>query len=114
MSTTADVTGSVTPPSLEKVRHGGQNADGTFTHKQLLHILPGLIMGRFRAALAPTLLPPGARAWRRPTRTGLRTPIAIRPTFIAQKENLTLPSFRTRPGRMARRHINIKPMPSIP
>ena len=56
MSTTADVTGSVTPPSLEKVRHGGQNADGTFTHKQILTILAGLMMGMFLAALDQTIV----------------------------------------------------------
>ncbi len=52
MSTTADTTGSVAPPSL----HGGQNADGAFTHKQILTILAGLVMGVFLAALDQTIV----------------------------------------------------------
>lgn len=56
MSTTADTAGSVTPPRLEKVKHGGANADGTFTHKQILTILAGLMMGMFLAALDQTIV----------------------------------------------------------
>jgi EmrB/QacA subfamily drug resistance transporter len=56
MSTTEDTTGSVAPPTLAKVRHGGANADGTFSHKQILTILAGLMMGMFLAALDQTIV----------------------------------------------------------
>jgi len=41
---------------MQRVKHGGQNADGTFTHRQILTILAGLMMGMFLAALDQTIV----------------------------------------------------------
>ncbi len=38
------------------VKHGGDNPDGSFTHKQILTILGGLMMGMFLAALDQTIV----------------------------------------------------------
>jgi len=50
MSTTA------ASPDATRIKHGGANADGTFTHRQILTILAGLMMGMFLAALDQTIV----------------------------------------------------------
>ncbi len=47
---------STTTSPRSGVKHGGANADGSFTHKQIMTILVGLMMGMFLAALDQTIV----------------------------------------------------------
>ncbi|MEO6879350.1 MAG: MDR family MFS transporter [Mycobacteriaceae bacterium] len=58
MSTTADSASppATSAPTVKKDKSIGHNADGSFSHRQVLTILAGLMMGMFLAALDQTIV----------------------------------------------------------